>query len=71
MRKYNYIIASLLGIILFSCKPEIQDDFKPSNGSLDFSTYVSMVIRLQQDMQMGRFTIAPRPKAGLVSWLHS
>lgn len=42
MRKYNYIIASLLGIILFSCKPEIQDDFKPSNGSLDFSTYVSI-----------------------------
>ncbi len=39
--KYRYILfLGILGL-LFSCKPEL-DDFSPSQGSADFSTYVAL-----------------------------
>lgn len=39
--KYRYILFISLGIILFSCKPEL-DEFSPSAGNADFSTYVAL-----------------------------
>jgi lysophospholipase L1-like esterase len=39
--KYRYIIFFGLIGLLFSCKPEL-DDFSPSQGSADFSTYVAL-----------------------------
>jgi len=38
--KYIAITALILGF--FSCKPEFTEDFKPSNGDADFSTYISV-----------------------------
>jgi lysophospholipase L1-like esterase len=39
--KYRYILFLLILGLLFSCKPEL-DDFSPSQGNADFSTYVAL-----------------------------
>lgn len=39
--KYRYLLFITTGIILFSCKPEL-DEFSPSAGNADFSTYVAL-----------------------------
>jgi lysophospholipase L1-like esterase len=39
--KYTYILLIGLALVLFSCQPEL-DDFSPSSGSADFSTYVAL-----------------------------
>lgn len=39
--KYRYLLFITIGIILFSCKPEL-DEFSPSSGNADFSTYVAL-----------------------------
>lgn len=38
--KYFAIVSLLIGFS--SCKPEFNEDFNPSNGDVDFSTYVSI-----------------------------
>ncbi|MEZ5196641.1 MAG: hypothetical protein R2764_09630 [Bacteroidales bacterium] len=37
----RYIVLIALLAILFSCKPEL-DEFSPSSGNADFSTYVAL-----------------------------
>jgi hypothetical protein len=39
--KYRHILFLIILGLLFSCKPEL-DDFSPSQGSADFSTYVAL-----------------------------
>ena len=40
--KLKYIFIALLPLVIFSCKPEMEDGFKPSSGDADFSTYVAL-----------------------------
>ncbi|NOR86927.1 MAG: G-D-S-L family lipolytic protein [Bacteroidales bacterium] len=40
--KLKYIVLILVTVGLFSCKPEINDGFVPSNGSADFSKYIAL-----------------------------
>lgn len=40
--KLKHIIIAALILGFFSCKPEFTEDFKPSNGDVDFSTYISL-----------------------------
>jgi lysophospholipase L1-like esterase len=39
--KYRYILFLVIIGLLYSCKPEL-DEFSPSQGSADFSTYVAL-----------------------------
>ncbi|GAB2788586.1 phospholipase/lecithinase/hemolysin [Hymenobacter luteus] len=41
IRKFTPV-AALLGLGLSACQPDLEDDFKPSSGSADFSRYIAV-----------------------------
>lgn len=40
-RKFTPLVA-LLGLGVTACQPDLEDDFKPSQGSADFTTYIAV-----------------------------
>ncbi|MBX0292667.1 SGNH/GDSL hydrolase family protein [Hymenobacter sp. HSC-4F20] len=40
-RKFTPLVA-LLGLGITACQPDLEDDFKPSKGSVDFSRYIAV-----------------------------